>query len=468
MNLESGKIIDDHRKENRWKIIGVIQRGKHYAVYQVEDMHPAMKRTLYLMCLEYGELPRKNPSFEINDLRHSFHQMAEILCMNYTFLPEPVDLIRFTNTADQMDEDLRGNEPALIFSQPEGFPLPKQTRIDSDQTWHKVKRTIRSCCKTLFALHQNKAVIRALPQHTIMLSHTTFKPYFFGFDTLIPMNEFKGYNPGKVCLEPEAVYTAPECYAPRGYLSPATDVYALGKLVMQIILPQKKFKAFFPEKDPFPDDIQNKINSLNLPQIWERFLSLCLNPSPGHRFQNTYEIDQFFSGKPSKPSTPPPKPGPWSYKPNPHLPEAALVIWSPWLTKKDTQFEYRLLYKEFQYQFSFAPRLFFQYSKTPVDKSLPFFKMIEHTYRLELILLTSPKPPEQARMLIDRLTRIDISNLILVGDGRQQAIQELFRLPKARDWNIIWVRAGEGQAPIPVSNLLDASLFIRKRKKKLK
>jgi len=480
MNFQPNEIIKDKRGENRWKVTGMIQQKRFYTIFQVEDQTPNLERCLYMMTLNYNALPGKNHLFEISDLRHSFHQMAEILCMNYTFLSEPADLLRFTNTQDKMDDSLRADEPALVFAQPQGFPLPRQTRIEKKNTWYKVQSTVRACLKTLSALHRNKVVIRALPLYSIILSHTTFKPYFFGFDTLIRMNAFKGYNPCKVCLEPEALYSAPECFDPRGYLSPATDIYALGKLVLQIILSEYKFKNFFPADDPFPADIQNRINKLKLPLLWSRFLSLSLNPSPDLRFQNTFEVERFFwsKGEPpdrskrqAKPARPKPfrkdKPAQrtyWKYTTNPQLPPAALVIWNTDLTQRQEQFDFKGFYRKFMYQYSIEPRLFFQFTNKPVDQNHPFFKMLKGTFGLKIISETTQETSEQTRLLFNNLVPESINNLIIVAHSDQHSIQELFKHPKAKEWTINWVRRGNRQAPIPVNNLLDASLFIRSKK----
>ncbi len=160
MNFQPNEIIKDKRGENRWKVTGVIQQKRFYTIFQVEDQTPNLERCLYMMTLNYNALPGKNHLFEISDLRHSFHQMAKILCMNYTFLSEPADLLRFTNTQDKMNDSLRADEPALVFAQPQGFPLPRQTRIEKKDTWYKVQSAVRTCLKTLSALHRNKVVIR--------------------------------------------------------------------------------------------------------------------------------------------------------------------------------------------------------------------------------------------------------------------------------------------------------------------
>ena len=480
MDFENQQIIADAHGENRWKVVGTVQKTKRWALHKVEDQAPGMRRELFLMTLEYGVLPGKNRSFEIDDLRNSFYRMAEILCANYTFLPEPVDMIRFVDsTGNGLSEEQRNNELGLIFAQFGGFQLPKLTNVNQETTWLKVKQTVRACARTLDALHREQVVIRALPIHTIFLSYTTFKPYFFGFDTLIKMDDFKGHNPNKACLSPEPIHSAPECFDARGYLSPAADVYALGKLVLQIVLPARKYNEMFSPGNPFPDDVQNRINKLGLPDFWARFLALSLHPSPSQRFQNAFEVERYFlsGGKPPAPEKKPgtksgdkrktihkPRPEPWRYRPNPQLPPAALVVWWDRMTKPGQQFNFMALYKQFSFQYRFEPRLLFQLPmKQPIEPDNPFFKILRETYGLEVIDLFGKNKPEQAQALFNRLIPESVNNLILVGHGGQYAVKELFKHPSACDWNIFWIRKGEGQAPIPVNQIIDASLFIRKR-----
>ncbi|MFP4309665.1 MAG: hypothetical protein ACLFRG_22730, partial [Desulfococcaceae bacterium] len=264
--------------------------------------------------------------------------------------------------------------------------------------------------------------------------------------------------------------------------------YALGKLVLQIILPFRRFQEMFPADDPFPSDIQNRINDLGLEPFWARFLNLCLHPAPSLRLQNSYEVKGFFRDG-SKPRATPPgrsqgkqkggpekrggarpsgqekRTGPWQYKPNPQLPAAALVFWSNRMTGKKEFFDFMGLYHKFIYQYRLEPRLFFPIPfKNPPDFNGPFFARLRDSFGFTLVDLTGKNKAGQAQALFNHLMPESISNLILVGHGGEYAVRELFRHPKAGDWTITWVRAGEGQAPIPIHRLEPASLFIRTKR----
>jgi serine/threonine protein kinase len=479
--INTGTILSDSMGASRWEVQGLKQALKTYSLFRVKDRHPALDRELYLMILNYDHLPGKNLSMEVADLRHAFDSMVRILCGNFTFLPEPVDQIVLSRTGTQLPKTLQDNDPGLVFSLPAGFPLSRQTNFKSDKTWHNIQRMVKTVLSTLNVLHRSQVVMQALPLHTIVMSHTTFQPYFVGMDSLIRMADFKGFNSNRAALRPDSQFCAPECYDANGYLSPATDIYALGKLVLQVLLSEQQYQKLFPTDDPFPFDIQNRINTLNLPQPWTRLLCLCLHPWPKERFQDGLQVIQFLKNpdqavsrdshkqmpKPSSASRPVSGPKqPWTYRPNSRLPSAALVICADHLTNQDEQFDFQKFYHEFIYKFNLVPRLYLQrqYNKTMNMEQNPFFLMLKEKFKLEPVLYASDNADEQTQLLFNNLNPENLGILIVVGNSRNRPVLNLFQHPNASGWRIIWVRKGMDQAPIPVERIIDASIFIRKRK----
>ncbi|MEI7589742.1 MAG: hypothetical protein WCJ49_00255 [Deltaproteobacteria bacterium] len=478
--MKTGTLLSDSMGAPRWEVQGLNQALKTYSLFKVKDRHPLLDRELYLMILNYDHLPGKNLAMEVADLRHAFDSMIQILCGNFTFLPEPVDRIVLSRTGTRLPKELQDNDPGLVFSLPAGFPLFRQTNLKSAKTWFNIQRMVKNVLATLNVLHRCQVVMQALPLHTIVMSHTTFQPYFIGMDSLIRMADFKGFNPNMAALRPASQFCAPECYDANGYLSPATDIYALGKMVLQVILSEQQYQKVFPTDDPFPFDIQNRINTLNLPPLWARMLCLCLHPLPKERFQDVLQVIQFFrnpdqapsrdshkqASKPASTSRPVPGPKqPWTYRPNGRLPSAALVICTDHLTNHDEQFDFQKFYYEFIYKFNLVPRLYLQhqYKATNVEQN-PFFLMLKEKFKLEPVLYTSDNAAAQTQLLFNNLNPENLSSLIVVSSSRNRPVMNLFQHPKAASWRIFWVRKGMDQAPIPVESIIDASLFIRKRK----
>lgn len=315
------------------------------------------------------------------------------------------------------------------------------------------------------------------------LSPVTFKPYFFGVEGLIRMQDFAGYNQNKVCLNPSPVFSAPECFESQGALTPATDIYALGKLIMQLSVSNEDYNRLISVQDPFPLDIQNRINSLGLPTLWERFLAFCLHPDQKKRFQNVNEAKAYLSkdekkftqarqehkekdGQKEKKPKSDKAHKPWVYRPNTSLPSAALVFWSEGLTDKGTMFDFMSLYHDVMYTYCLSPRLFFQLHSDPqAAKGNPFFQnVLQGKFQLEVILFPPQNRKQQTSLLMNKLQPESLSNLILVSQAQNVVIKALLDHDKAQNWNLTWIRKGQGPTPFPIQKVWDAQAYIKQKR----
>lgn len=485
MPVQSKKYIQDKHNEKRWEVIGPAHdwRGLcQLEVFIVQEQKPELKRNLYLLTLNNKYWSKELDSMDREDLHHSFMGMVNILCANYTFLPEPLELLDIPEKNGQ-------KQPCLIVAQHPGLKFYDLTRQKHTKKLFLLKQNAFACLNTLGSLHFQKAVIQALPMNSLALSPVTFKPYFYGVETLIKMKDFKGYNQNKICLRPDPVFAAPECFNPQGNLTPATDIYALGKLLIRLLLTQKDFDKVINKKDPFPQDMQNLINNLGLDQFWERFLAFCLQPEQKRRFQNVFEAKAYLSGGMAKYTEAKEnqqnknhknrkynhagklhnkkqagKP-PWSYKQNPQLPPAALLIWNPGLTQYNEHFDFFKIYIENLYTYNLQPRLFFDWTKNekrPPDN--PFYDILKNKFSLNIVLYSNKDANLQARLLCSHLKPESIERLILVSTGNNLTINKLLELPVAKNWDITWVRKGKGRAPFPIRNIIDGNLYISKKR----
>ncbi|MGK5093683.1 hypothetical protein WDW89_16935 [Deltaproteobacteria bacterium TL4] len=483
MNLAPNTILQDQRGEQRWKILRHFFTHPQYQMWEVADQW--LPRSLLLMTLNYQNLPEQNTAFAIRELRASFDRMAEALCGNYTFLPEPVDLIEFTNTQDELAYDLRSQERGLILAQAEGrklYPLKKE----DEYKLSNLKKTVIACLKTFKGLHADKKILQELPLSKIVLNPTTFQPYFLGVHALTFLAEFIGYNPNKLCLRPNPMFSAPECFDPQGSLSPATDIYALGKLILQMLMTTQEYQQWIPGNDPFPLDLQNRVHALDLPEKWERFVVMCLQPDPSQRFQNATEAEIFLmsdekkqeirSSQQAKASSHKQASSPnhsqrasWQYRENQQLPPAALVVWSDGLTTRDEQFNFQELYRRFQYQYTLTPRFFFQknnYNNKNTVQGNPFFTMLQDSYKLQVVLF--PNQEDGSKSLIHELDPHwnNLQTLVLVGNSGEYAVQTLLQHPNAGKWNIHWICKGSWRPSFPIKEVIDIAPFLRKKQEK--
>lgn len=490
MNFEPNTVIADHRGERRWCVIKPLEQLPNLKRWEVKDQAPGMERVMQLLTLDYSKLPATDRDFAIQQLRDDFMRVIRILGEGgYNFLPEAVDWITFTNSLDPMDADLRHHEIGLIYAQTDGLKLlPIQRDQNGQLNVYHLRRTVFPTLKTMRVLHDKKVVMQAVARTQILINPVTYQPYFKGIQTLMFMGEFKGFNPNRCGLMPSKIFAAPECFDPHGRLTPATDIYALGKLVLQLLLDQEYNRHFTPH-NPFPVDVQNLINSLDLPAPWPHFLSRCLQQDPRQRFQNTIEAQQFLlpnskreaiekttsqpsqsqpSAKPTSAPSARPKtkqPTARAYRENPQLPDAMFLIWGERLTEKNQLFNFRKLYQDVALTYNLKPRLFFQtyYSSAIADNT--FFVMLQEQFGLTVIPLRKGQNPIGVlnHTLDPHLS--SIRHLILVGGADEAGVQCLLQHPNAGNWRIHWIRgAGNWTPSIAVEQITDAANYLQDKR----
>lgn len=477
MDFNPNTLVRDHRNETRWKVVNFLRERGLIKIWEVADQDQRMERTLYLMTLDYAGLNPRDRDFSIQSLRNTFYRMVETLCRgNYTFLPEPVDFLTFTNNLDPMDPDLRPDEPGLVFAQSPGIPIRPMRDSKGEINIGNLRKIIVSALKTLKQLHNNQVVMQELPLALVRINPVTNRPYFSGIHTLLHMDGFHGYNPNRVALAPSRVFSAPEVFASQAGLTPATDIYAVGKLALQLILGEG-YQKTFTSQQPFPPDVQNIINALNLPAPWPRFLSICLQMDPEQRYQTATEaeiallpeakqnaIHQAQEKQQASRAARPLNPHTYRYRENPQLPLALLLIWGERLTPKNQRFDFLGLYRDLMYHYNLRPRLFFQTDRSGAPAENPFFKMLQDQYKLEIITLNGKQDPVGIlnHSLDPHLTCI--KHLILVGSPDEAGVQCMLQHPNAKNWRIHWIRGqGNWNPLIAIEQMVDMAKYLRSK-----
>lgn len=458
MKFKTDSLIQDQTGESRWRVLQHYYDLPYLRHWIVVDQKPGMERKMLMMMLDYRSIKGVDQDFSIQQLRDAFYRMITTLSGgSYNMLPEPIDLLTLTNQQDPMDSSLRQEEPALILSVLMGSSLKPVRDIQAGNiNLFKLKSHIITTLKSLKSLHKNQCVIRELPLDKIQFNHTNQRLYYSGLHSLILMQDFNGYNPKHAAFGPDPVFSAPEAFQSTGQLTPATDIYAIGKLGLQLVL-GNEYRKFFTADDPFPSDVQNLINSLNLPTPWPRFLSMCLQQDPKQRFQTATEAEIFFLPSEKQKTIKEQN----KYRENTQLPDAMLLIWNDNLTTRDRIFSYRALYADLSLNHNLKPRLFFQTYFGNINDN-KFFSMLQDQFSLEIITLK--KKSSAIGILNHKLDPYlsSIRHLILVGNPDEPGVQSMLQHPNASKWRIHWVRgAGNWNPSIAVDRVTDAAKYIR-------
>lgn len=504
MFFKADTLIQDHRGEARWKVIKPLEQLSHIQTWMVTDQFPNMQRDLILMTLNYSKLSAHDRDFSIQRLRDSFQRMVQLLGEGtYNFYPEPIDLLTFTNNQDAMDYSLRQEEIALVISITTGKVLRPAINPDATINTHWLRTTVRSLLNILKTLHVRQVVLQELPAYQLRSNSVTVQLHLNNFHTICKMDDFQGYNPNRVALSPVPHFSAPEVLDPQGRLTPATDIYALGKLALQMTLGPAYLQYFTPD-NPFPSNTQTIINALNLPEPWPRFLSMCLQLDPAQRFQNATEAEIFLMPQekqdeiarqrsqetrqwrraedPNQPTSarsvhgssqagatareaqtaPGQAKRPWVYHENPQLPDAMLLIWGERLTSKDQIYDYFTMYHDFLYKYNLKPRLFFQTCQYGVLSNNNYFLMLQNQYKLTVTPLDGTQNPIGVLNHTLDPYLSGLRNLILVGRADEAGVQCMLHHPNAPNWQIHWVRgAGNWNPNIPVNTVIDMAKYLR-------
>ncbi|MGK0291467.1 MAG: serine/threonine protein kinase [bacterium] len=460
MILDPKDILDDHRKSNRWEIISKNGSSSNaFNEYKVLDKK--FDRELFLSTINYNQASSDDSNWLVESLRESMKDTVKNLAKDYNFLPKIVEWLQVENTIDSMNFDLRNEEPILIYQKPKTYQL-NALKIPDDLG--RLKKIVIQILYNLKELHQNKVVIRVLSKKNIQIDATTYKPFFSNFSTLIHTKSFKGYNKNKITFKISRKYASPECFQANGKLTPATDIYALGKLILTLVKNQN-----IPIDQP-EEKLQEYINASPFPRIWKRFLSICLKERPDLRFLSAENAIAFLQGKQS--TNQPLKRKESSFKKESYssMPSALLIVWDKNLMARGDQLDFEALIQNFEKKLNVNKRLYFhleQPKREPVDQNIknPFFSLLERKFKMKCF------PTKQRNIKDTVLTEVEkissnFKHIILVGDAQEYALQCLFQSSALQDCQIHWIKAGTAQAPIVVQEQLEIQQFIKKKHKK--
>ena len=447
MSLRKNLLLEDERQERRWRIT---DKGFPFPggdcplrVWPVADLR-LHERPLHLIALNYEGIPKTRLVWDIPLLRTAFSRLVRAMSPNLSFLPEPIDLIAFLH--NNLPAEIALGEPALILEAPKGsriFP-PRSKDLAYRIRW--MRQLCLNLAHSLRELHHRGTLLRALPLAGIRRNEANKTFSTLSFQYLLSMDDFRGYHPHEAAIHPPAQYAAPECFAPNGHLTPAADVYALARLLLE---------ALGEELQPAPlspDEIDAVCARQSLPPTWTRFFKLALAIEPTLRFDGMREVLTYInsdgasthpnagrrlSTAPSASSSPPRLSGrlsttqpslsaqPRNYRDD--APPAALIVWTHQLSPKDLSFDYHAFLRDLQPRFSLAPLLAFALEQQDPDNL--FFQFLR---RIGFQLITLPSHALQAHVLDDCFARWrDTPRLFLLANAKEYAASHLLKQAQA-------------------------------------
>jgi serine/threonine protein kinase len=298
------RIRESVGRTTRWCVEDVHHDGT-LTFLKLRDEHPDIRQPMVRpavgVCINYCD--NSLDEWQIQDWRRQFIEACEAASGNFAGLPEPIDFFRIRTTDREVPDHLRNGEPFLVYCYGQGdevFPLnPK--KVDGAATLAaRIKAFVYDLAYILRALHQHGLVLRQLPLTSLRWLHSSRK-YFLGEFLSLSKLGPSNYESKFPFLALEQRYCAPECFDVSGQLTPATDVFALGKALLMWL--GRRFHA----RDPLRLDPALAMNQIDvkfrpmLPEATVRFLKLALQPDPGQRPQDMNDVMALITGREPRP-----------------------------------------------------------------------------------------------------------------------------------------------------------------------
>jgi tetratricopeptide (TPR) repeat protein len=169
--------------------------------------------------------------------------------------------------------------------------------------WSEAEPIAIKLCQGLDAIHATRLVHRDFKPGNVMLTRrgNVTQVVVMDFGLALQPDESQGLTRtgGFVGTPP---YMAPEQFPGGGGVSAATDVYALGAVLYEMVTGNQAFDGSTPaamrQKPPAASTIQ-----AGLPRHVDRVIERCLEPKPADRYQTAAEVAKALQG--SQPVPPP-------------------------------------------------------------------------------------------------------------------------------------------------------------------
>lgn len=408
-----GEALHDAQGEARWEC----QNGPFHDPSEspfvqrwfVKDLR--LSRRLKMLSLDYKGIPSERLPWDVPLLRTAFLQLVQALSPNHLCLPEPIDLLRVKHP--HLQEGLAQGEPLLVYAEPSGHPLRVLKGLSQQKRVHHMRRLCLYTAYALKDLHRHGCLLRALPLESMRRNPTNGSMSIAAFSSLCQRHLFTGFQRYEVGLHPARTHAAPECFTDTNELSPAADVYALGRLLLEAL------GEALPPQPYTEDELDQIIRRQKLPPFWGRFLKLTQRDTPDERFDGMQDVIVYVNSEGQHRSSKRKGPNAQPQTKRTDAPSASLLIWNPGLTHHKQRFQFKAFLRHCQRLYSLDTLLFFTYEQRDMNNA--FFQFIR-SLSFEVVPLTKNTPYD--RVLQDTKARWEQSSrLLILGHGRQHGVR---------------------------------------------
>jgi hypothetical protein len=272
------------------------------------DLQAPMQRRAIACCLDFED--RDGDEWLVREWRRQFEEAARAISTGFAGLPEPVDAFYAPNGPPDYAPALSREELVVVFEAEAGAVMApcSPTAVPAAALFSRQLITfVQSLAETLKTVHDSGFVLRQVP-----LTGVTWNPAarcygvrdWLGVTALGPSN----FHPRIGFPALDARWSAPECYDADARLTPATDVYALGKSLLALL-------GHAPPRQALLDNVHDAVDAVaarvggRLPERVRRLLLLALHPHPKQRLRDMDQVvGMLYDGPepPQPPADPPP------------------------------------------------------------------------------------------------------------------------------------------------------------------
>ncbi len=294
VRFHEGQVILD-----RFRIVRSIDKGGMGEVYEATD-------------LQLGTIALKTIRQDIVSSRNVFERFRQEVQLARRVSGPQVCRIHELFLLPAAD----GDRPTAFLTMEflDGVTLSRKLKNDGPMPWKEALTVALDICEGLRLIHDKGIIHRDLKSGNIMLckhdgsTRTVVMDFGLAHDlsidsssgdttaTVVPLHTVAGVILGT------PAYMAPEQFEPGRPVSPATDIYALGIILYELVTGIQPYSANTPIAAAIrraqhlkpASSVQHAV-----PRHWDRIIDRCLEPEPEKRFQSAADVAKALRAGPA-------------------------------------------------------------------------------------------------------------------------------------------------------------------------